>query len=104
MRCRGLPEITGNLTRSRTEPAIANSPSTGDSIVRLRDPSGLQLELIFAAGEYTRMSPAAGHAAACNRVAAEMIPGTIGFWRPCAVRHFRRRAMDPSAGPESFGD
>ncbi len=51
MRCRGLAETTGYLKRSRTEHTVANSPSSGETIVRLRDPSGLQLELIFAADE-----------------------------------------------------
>lgn len=51
MQCRGLAQIRGNLTRSGIVHTVAKSSSTGESIVRLRDPSGLQLELIFAVDE-----------------------------------------------------
>jgi catechol 2,3-dioxygenase-like lactoylglutathione lyase family enzyme len=55
--CSGLDEMLGRLGRFGVPNDVRLQPVTGQILVRLEDPSGLRLELLFAANDNTTRCP-----------------------------------------------
>lgn len=49
--CSGLEDMLGRLEERGVQNAVRLQPVTGQTLIRLEDPSGLRLELVFAADE-----------------------------------------------------